>query len=131
MSEPAADAELAAELATEAGRLLLELRAEFGFDDPFALRKAGDHRSNELLLARLAAARPDDAVLSEESPDDRTRLDADRVWIIDPLDGTTEFGEPGRTDWAVHVALWERAAPAERFGLSAAAVALPGLDRTL
>jgi len=127
----AEDGELAAELATEAGRLLVELRAELGFGDPTGLRKAGDRRSNELLLARLAAARPEDAVLSEESPDDRTRLDADRVWIIDPLDGTTEFGEPGRTDWAVHVALWERSAPTERFGLIAAAVALPALERTL
>jgi 3'(2'), 5'-bisphosphate nucleotidase len=131
VSDPEADAELAAELATEAGRLLVELRAQTGFADPYALRKAGDRRSNELLIARLAQARPNDAVLSEESPDDRTRLDADRVWIIDPLDGTTEYGEEGRTDWAVHVALWERSGPADRFGLTAAAVALPGLDRTL
>lgn len=125
-----ADAELAAELATDAGRLLLDLRDELGFDDPHALRKAGDRRSNDLLLARLAESRPDDAVLSEESPDDRRRLAADRLWIIDPLDGTNEYGEPGRTDWAVHVALWERDASA-RFGLTAAAVALPALDRTL
>ena len=69
---------------------------------------------------------PDDAVLSEEGSDDRSRLDADRVWIVDPLDGTLEFGEEGRTDWAVHVALWERGA-----GLTAGAVALPGLGRTL
>jgi 3'(2'), 5'-bisphosphate nucleotidase len=101
-----------------------------GFDDPHALRKAGDRRSNDQLIAALADARPDDAVLSEESPDDRSRLGADRVWIIDPLDGTNEYGEPGRTDWAVHVALWERGA-AGAFGLTAGAVALPGLGRTL
>jgi 3'(2'), 5'-bisphosphate nucleotidase len=120
------DTELAGELATRAGELLVQLRAERGFGEPDALRKAGDRNSNELLIAALAEARPDDAVLSEESADDRSRLDADRVWIVDPLDGTLEFGEEGRTDWAVHVALWQRGA-----GLAAGAVALPGLGRTL
>ncbi len=105
---------------------MLRLREEMGFDDPTALRKAGDRRSHELLAAELATARPDDAVLSEEGSDDLARLDADRVWIVDPLDGTTEFGEEGRTDWAVHVALWQRGA-----GLVAGAVALPALGRTL
>src|SRR3954466_6900129 len=121
------DAELAGELATRAGELLLELRASQGFDDPTALRKAGDRNSNELLIAALAKARPDDSVLSEESADDRSRLGADRVWIIDPLDGTHEYGEEGRTDWAAHVALWERSAD----GLPAGAVALPARDMTL
>src|SRR3954465_3725060 len=121
------DAELAGELATRAGELLLKLRATPGFDDPTALRKAGDRNSNELLIAALAQARPGDAVLSEESADDRSRLDADRVWIVDPLDGTHEYGEEGRTDWAVHVALWERSAG----GLTAGAVALPARDMTL
>ena len=74
------------------------------------LGKRGDHDSNELLLAALAEARPDDAVLSEESVDSPARLSADRVWIIDPLDGTREYGMPGRDDWAVHVALWTRGA---------------------
>ena len=106
---------------------MLKLRADTGFDDPTALRKAGDRNSNELLIAALADARPDDAVLSEESVDDRSRLGADRVWIIDPLDGTHEYGEEGRTDWAVHVALWERRAG----GLTAGAVALPARDMTL
>src|SRR3954454_18953581 len=115
------DAELAGELATRAGELLLKLRATTGFDDPTALRKAGDRNSNELLIAALAQARPGDAVLSEESADDRSRLDADRVWIVDPLDGTHEYGEEGRTDWAVHVALGERSAG----GLTAGAVGLP------
>ena len=75
---------------------------------PAALRKAGDRQSHEFLAAELARLRPGDAVLSEEGRDDPARLTADRVWIVDPLDGTREFGEPGRTDWAVHVALWER-----------------------
>ena len=121
-----ADEELAGDLATQAGALLLKLRADLGFGELDALRKAGDRNSNELLVAALAEARPADAVLSEESADDLARLDADRVWIVDPLDGTLEYGEEGRTDWAVHVALWQRGA-----GLTAGAVALPGLGRTL
>ncbi|MDQ3405334.1 MAG: 3'(2'),5'-bisphosphate nucleotidase CysQ, partial [Actinomycetota bacterium] len=88
-----------------------------------ALGKAGDAEANVYLLDRLAAERPGDAVLSEESADDSGRLDADRVWIIDPLDGTREFGLGDRPDWAVHVALWERDA-----GITAAAVAQPSLD---
>jgi 3'(2'), 5'-bisphosphate nucleotidase len=104
------DHALARDLAQDAGRLLLGLRAE-AFQSgraPDELRKAGDLRSQELLAARLAASRPGDAVLSEEAVDDKARLAADRVWIIDPLDGTREYGMEGRTDWAVHVALWER-----------------------
>jgi 3'(2'), 5'-bisphosphate nucleotidase len=97
------DHELAAELATDAGHLLLELRPTI--DDPTALKAAGDARSNDFLLERLRAMRPGDAVLSEESADDPARLSAERVWIIDPLDGTREYGEAGRDDWAVHVAL--------------------------
>jgi 3'(2'), 5'-bisphosphate nucleotidase len=120
------DAQLAGDLATAAGELLLALRNDVGFDEPDALRKLGDRRSHELLVAALGSAVPDDAVLSEEGSDDLSRLDADRVWIVDPLDGTLEFGEEGRTDWAVHVALWQRGA-----GLTAGAVALPGLGRTL
>jgi 3'(2'), 5'-bisphosphate nucleotidase len=126
MSQEPTDAELARDLATEAGQLLLRLRDERGFDDPGALRDAGDKQSNELLLRLLSQARPDDIVLSEESADDPRRHEADRLWIIDPLDGTTEFGEPGRTDWAVHVALWQRGR-----GLIEGAVALPALGRTL
>jgi 3'(2'), 5'-bisphosphate nucleotidase len=120
------DAELARDLATSAGELLLALREELGFDDPWALRDAGDKRSNVHLLELLAAARPDDIILSEESADDPRRHDANRLWILDPLDGTTEFGEPGRTDWAVHVALWERGK-----GLTEGAVALPARGMTL
>src|SRR5215468_4419639 len=117
------DDRLAAELAEQAGKLLLDLRAKGG--DPGGLRKAGDRLSHEFLAAELAARRPGDAVLSEEGRDDMARLAADRVWIVDPLDGTREFGEPGRTDWAVHVALWERGA------LTAGAVALPAQGRVL
>jgi 3'(2'), 5'-bisphosphate nucleotidase len=120
------DAELARDLATKAGELLLDLRRDMGFTEAWALRNAGDARSNELLLGLLAEARPDDVVLSEESADDPRRHDADRLWIIDPLDGTTEFGETGRTDWAVHVALWQRGE-----GLVEGAVALPARGMTL
>ncbi len=97
MSELADDHQLAAELAEEAGQLLLRIRSEGG--------AVGDRRSNDLLLERLAQARPDDAVLSEESADGPTRLESRRVWIIDPLDGTREYSEAPRQDWAVHVAL--------------------------
>ncbi|MCU1657295.1 MAG: cysQ, partial [Pseudonocardiales bacterium] len=100
------DARLAARLAGAAGALLLRLRADSGLTGK-ELGARGDAESNELLLRELAAARPSDAVLSEESVDSPVRLDAERVWIIDPLDGTREFGLPGRADWAVHVALWQ------------------------
>jgi len=119
---------LALDLAEEAGQRLLELRAHGG--DPDVLRKAGDRLSHEFLVAELAEKRPDDAVLSEEGIDDKARLSADRVWIVDPLDGTREFGEEGRTDWAVHVALWERGS-ANLGGLTAGAVALPAQGTVL
>jgi 3'(2'), 5'-bisphosphate nucleotidase len=118
------DHELAADIARRAGELLVALRA-LGVDDEKELRRRGDAESNERILSLLAEHRPDDAVLSEESKDDPVRLDAERVWIVDPLDGTREFGEAGRTDWAVHVALVERESP------TAAAVALPALARVL
>jgi 3'(2'), 5'-bisphosphate nucleotidase len=116
------DVTLAAELAQRAGELLLQIRSSSGLEGK-ELGKRGDHDANELLLAGLADARPDDAVLSEESVDSPARLSADRVWIIDPLDGTREYGMPGRDDWAVHVALWTRGA-----GITAAAVAQPSLS---
>ena len=119
---------LARDLAGQAGRRLLELRAQGGDQD--VLRKAGDRLSHEFLVAALAGLRPDDVVLSEEAADSPARLGARRVWIVDPLDGTREFGEPGRTDWAVHVALWDRSAgPAG--DLTAGAVALPAQGRVL
>ena len=124
------DHSVARELAVEAGRRLLELRARGG--EPDLLRKAGDRLAHEFLTAELAARRPGDVVLSEEGADDPARLAAGRVWIVDPLDGTSEFGEPGRTDWAVHVALWEAgAAGLTTGGLTAGAVALPAQARIL
>jgi 3'(2'), 5'-bisphosphate nucleotidase len=116
---------LARDLAGQAGTRLLELRAQGG--DPDVLRKVGDRLSHEFLTAALADARPGDVVLSEEGADNPARLTARRVWIVDPLDGTREFGEPGRTDWAVHVALWE----SDANDLTAGAVALPAQDRVL
>jgi 3'(2'), 5'-bisphosphate nucleotidase len=97
------DAELAAHLAECAGKLLLEVRASGLFSDK-ALGKAGDATANQFLVHAIRAARPDDGLLSEEMKDDGTRLAKRRVWIIDPVDGTREYGE-GRVDWAVHVAL--------------------------
>jgi 3'(2'), 5'-bisphosphate nucleotidase len=122
------DHALAAELARSAGRLLLDLRAGMGFADPRALMDAGDQASHDYLMASLARYRPGDAVLSEEGREGRedlARLGVERVWIIDPLDGTREFGEEGRDDWAVHVALWTKGT------LVAGAVALPAWGRTL
>ena len=120
------DGTLARDLAGAAGRLLLALRADLNQQgaDERSIKDQGDARSHEMLAAALADARPADALLSEEGKDDLARLDASRVWIVDPLDGTREFGE-GRDDWAVHVALAIDGAPA------IGAVALPGLDLVL
>jgi 3'(2'), 5'-bisphosphate nucleotidase len=120
------DHTVAARLATAAGELLVTLRAELvGGGAPYwQVMDEGDAASHHFLVRELAAIRPDDAVLSEEGRDSRARLSADRVWIIDPLDGTNEFGEPGRPDWAVHVALVSDGRPI------AAAVALPAARRT-
>jgi len=114
----------AAGIAEAAGRLLLRLRAQPELADK-ALRDEGDRRSHESIMSLLAEAFPDDAVLSEEGSDSTQRLDRQRVWIVDPLDGTREFGEPGRSDWAVHVALAVDGQPV------VGAVALPGLDLVL
>ncbi|MGC4772300.1 3'(2'),5'-bisphosphate nucleotidase CysQ [Micromonospora sp. DT44] len=139
---PASDGSFAAWLADRAGRLLLQVRATHGHHDPAALERAGDRASHQLLRVELARHRSADAVLSEEDDGARQawetgtadplpeRLGADRVWIVDPLDGTREFSEPGRTDWAVHVALWQRNAPTEH-RLVAGAIALPAQLRTL
>jgi 3'(2'), 5'-bisphosphate nucleotidase len=124
-----ADHELAARLATEAGALLLGVRAELADATAVERKDAGDRRSHAFLMTALAAERPDDAVLSEEATEEEKansrRLSADRVWIVDPLDGTREFGELGREDWAVHVALWQSGE------LVAGAVALPAQGVTL
>ncbi len=112
------DAELAHNIAEEAGALLLRIQDECAGGD------RGDREANALILAALALARPDDAILSEESADDLARLDARRVWIVDPLDGTREFAER-REDWAVHIGL-------AIDGVAAVgAVALPRLGCTL
>ena len=121
----ATDAALAAEVAEDAGELLLAVREEIGFYDPYDLGDAGDRRANTLILDRLRDERPHDAVLSEEAVDDLSRVQADRVWIVDPVDGTHEFSMPGRTDWAVHVALWQRDGGPNGGGITDAAVALP------
>jgi 3'(2'), 5'-bisphosphate nucleotidase len=117
------DAELAAHLATIAGKLLLQVR-DCGVMTAKSLGKAGDQTANQYLIHAIAEARPDDGLLSEESKDTDARLSKSRVWIIDPVDGTREYGE-GRTDWAVHVAL------AVDGIASVGAVALPGLDLVL
>ncbi len=115
------DARLARRLAIEAGNLLLAMRRDQRLQGD-ALGKAGDAEANRLILAALRAARPDDAILSEESLDDRARLAARRVWIIDPVDGTREYAER-RDDWAVHVGLAVDGVPV------AGAVALPAFGR--
>ncbi|HAN70497.1 MAG TPA: 3'(2'),5'-bisphosphate nucleotidase CysQ [Actinobacteria bacterium] len=126
------DAELSRDTARVAGQLLLALREGFGpIDDKDAaneLRKRGDREAHLRIMELLSAARPDDAILSEEGKDDAARLDAERIWIVDPLDGTYEYGQ-GRADFAVHIALWQ---PASR-ELSAATVDLPaqGLTRSV
>jgi 3'(2'), 5'-bisphosphate nucleotidase len=117
----AADVVLASQLAEQAGRLLVALRTESGATGK-ELGALGDRQSNELIVRGLSVARPDDIVLSEESADDPRRLTADRVWIVDPLDGTREYAMGDRIDWAVHVALWQRGP-----GLTAAAVSEPAV----
>ena len=117
------DAELAIRLAVEAGQLLTTVRGELNSRgaSPWQIMDTGDMTSHRYLVEQLATARPDDAVMSEEGVDDPRRFVVDRVWIVDPLDGTNEFGEYGRVDWAVHVALWADGR------LAAGAVSLPAL----
>jgi 3'(2'), 5'-bisphosphate nucleotidase len=117
------DVELARQLAQTAGRLLLDLR-DSGLFEAKALGKAGDQIANAFLMSALRVHRPEDAILSEEEKDSGSRLGAQRVWIIDPLDGTREYSEM-RADWAVHVAL------AVDGVATLGAVALPGLPLTL
>ena len=140
---PVIDAAFARWLAERAGQVLLQVRQQMGYADPGALKAAGDRAAHDLLRAELARWRPADAVLSEEDDHARLawqdgerttvrpeRLSAGRVWIVDPLDGTREFSEEGRTDWAVHVALWsaDSSSPSH---LAAGAVAMPAQHRTI
>ena len=117
------DAELAAHLAHVAGKILIEVR-ESGMFEGKSLGKAGDETANQFLCHALRQQRPEDGLLSEEEKDNAARLDKKRVWIVDPVDGTREYGE-ARTDWAVHVALCIDGKP------EIGAVALPGLDCVL
>jgi 3'(2'), 5'-bisphosphate nucleotidase len=118
------DHDVSRQIATEAGLLLVELRRSTPEPaDQSWLRDEGDSRSHRLIMRRLAELRPDDAILSEEGKDDQGRLEHHRVWLIDPLDGTREFGETPRDDWAVHVALCIDGEPV------AGAVALPAQGR--
>ncbi|MFV0309707.1 MAG: 3'(2'),5'-bisphosphate nucleotidase CysQ [Desertimonas sp.] len=120
------DVELAVRLATQTGEQLIAVRQRL-IDErvpTWQLMDAGDTAAQRFLADELGRHRPDDAVLSEEGLEDPRRFGGGRVWIIDPLDGTREFGEPGRPDWAVHVALWED----DHF--VAGAVALPAVGLT-
>ena len=117
------DAELAAHLAECAGKILLEVRASGMFEGK-ALGNAGDETANQFLCHAIRQQRPDDGLLSEEEKDNAARLSKSRVWIVDPVDGTREYGEE-RSDWAVHVALCIDGQPVT------GAVALPGLDTVL
>jgi 3'(2'), 5'-bisphosphate nucleotidase len=140
---PVIDAAFARWLADRAGQVLVRVRDEMGYADGKALKTAGDRAAHDLLRTELARWRPADAVLSEEDDHSRIawqdgepdtvrpeRLGASRVWIVDPLDGTREFSEQGRSDWAVHVALWtaDSGNPSQ---LSAGAVAMPAQHRTI
>jgi 3'(2'), 5'-bisphosphate nucleotidase len=116
------DHRLAAWAATVAGERLEDLRGQ-GLEGR-ELKDAGDRLGHAILMQLLADYRPADAVLSEEGKDDKARLSSRRVWIVDPLDGTREFSEPPRDDWAIHVALWEDG------DLVAGAVAQPGMGTT-
>ena len=103
------DAELSIRLAVEAGRILVDVRETMTAEGayPWQIMDTGDLTSHRFLMQAFREARPDDIVLSEEGAEDTRRFTADRVWIVDPLDGTNEYGERGRADWAVHIALWE------------------------
>ena len=121
------DGQLATRLATQTGQLLLEARDQLFANaaSTWDVKDAADALAQDFLAREFASHRPDDAVLSEEGSEDPRRFDADRVWIVDPLDGTREYGEPGRSDWAVHVALVEDGRP------TAGAVSLPAQGRVL
>ena len=120
------DQQLASRIATQAGIMLVELRDELAIEGIhyWDLKDEGDVAGHRYIMDALTQARPDDVILSEEAADNRRRLSAERVWIIDPIDGTKEFAEPPRYDWAIHIALWEKGR------LTVGSVALPTLGIT-
>ena len=120
------DQQLASRIATQAGVMLVELRDELAIEGIhyWDLKDEGDIAGHRYIMDALTQARPDDVILSEEAADNRRRLGAERVWIIDPIDGTNEFAEPPRYDWAIHIALWEKGK------LTVGSVALPTLGIT-
>lgn len=120
------DQQLASRIATQAGVMLVELRDELAIEGIhyWDLKDEGDVAGHRYIIDALTQARPDDVILSEEAADNRRRLSAERVWIIDPIDGTNEFAEPPRYDWAIHIALWEKGK------LTVGSVALPTLGIT-
>lgn len=120
------DQQLASRIATQAGVMLVELRDELAIEEIhyWDLKDEGDIAGHRYIMDALTQARPDDVILSEEAADNRRRLSAERVWIIDPIDGTNEFAEPPRYDWAIHIALWEKGK------LTVGSVALPTLGIT-
>jgi 3'(2'), 5'-bisphosphate nucleotidase len=123
----ARDHEDASDIVAAAGEILLSLRARGSAAgwSPDELGRQADRTSNEFILRQLTARHPDDPVLSEETEDDpRSRLASRRVWVVDPLDGTWEFGE-GRDDWGVTIALVVDGVPL------VGAMALPASGRTL
>jgi 3'(2'), 5'-bisphosphate nucleotidase len=117
------DVVLAATAARAAAEALVELRT--GGLTGRALMDAGDRIADQAILSALVRERPEDVIFTEEAADSPRRLDADRVWIVDPLDGTREYGETGRRDWAVHVGLWSAGERGAGGDLTAGAVALP------
>ena len=120
------DQQLASRIATQAGVMLVELRDELAIEGIhyWDLKDEGDIAGHRYIMDALTQARPDDVILSEEAADNRRRLSAERVWIIDPIDGTNEFAEPPRYDWAIHIALWEKGK------VTVGSVALPTLGIT-
>lgn len=120
------DQQLASRIATQAGVMLVELRNELAMEGIhyWDLKDEGDVAGHRYIMDALTQARPDDVILSEEAADNRRRLSAERVWIIDPIDGTNEFAEPPRYDWAIHIALWDKGK------ITVGSVALPTLGIT-
>ena len=123
------DQRLAEDLAAQAGRLLTSLRvAKVAPED---LGAFAEEEARSVMVDRLGVARPGDVVFGEWDPENSDRLSADRVWFVDPLDGVRSYVVPGRPDWAVHVALWEREPGADEGRITACAIAMPAYGRVL